>query len=84
MTPIPQVKSKFRTLILLAGFGFLYIPILLLIIYSFNESRLVTRITSYNVCYTKLLRRSCKQQIIYILASAAGHSFLRYFRNNFV
>ena len=42
MTPIPQVKSKFRTFILLAGFGFLYVPILLLIVYSFNESRLVT------------------------------------------
>lgn len=42
MTPIPEIKSKFRTLILLLGFGFLYVPILLLIIYSFNESKLVT------------------------------------------
>ena len=29
-------------LVLLAGFGFLYVPIILLIIFSFNESRLVT------------------------------------------
>ena len=28
--------------VLVAGFGFLYIPIVILIIYSFNESRLVT------------------------------------------
>lgn len=42
MTPIPAIKSPLRTLILWLGFSFLYIPILLLIIYSFNESRLVT------------------------------------------
>ncbi len=42
MTPIPVIHSKFRTLVLLLGFGFLYVPILLLIIYSFNESKLVT------------------------------------------
>ena len=41
-TPIPQIKSPWRTLSLLLGFGFLYAPILILIIYSFNESRLVT------------------------------------------
>ena len=49
MTPIPQVKSKFRTFILLAGFGFLYVPILLLIVYSFNESRLVTVWSGFSV-----------------------------------
>ena len=41
-TPIPQIKSPWRTLSLLLGIGFLYAPILILIIYSFNESRLVT------------------------------------------
>ncbi len=49
MTPIPQIKSKFRTFILLAGFGFLYVPILLLIVYSFNESRLVTVWSGFSV-----------------------------------
>ncbi len=49
MTPVPQVKSKFRTFILLAGFGFLYVPILLLIVYSFNESRLVTVWSGFSV-----------------------------------
>lgn len=49
MTPIPQVKSKFRTFIQLAGFGFLYVPILLLIVYSFNESRLVTVWSGFSV-----------------------------------
>ncbi len=34
--------SLFNKLSLIFGFAFLYIPILLLIIYSFNESRLVT------------------------------------------
>ncbi len=42
MTPIPHIKSPWRTLSLLLGFAFLYAPILILIIYSFNESRLVT------------------------------------------
>ncbi len=49
MTPVPQVKSKFRTFILLSGFGFLYVPILLLIVYSFNESRLVTVWSGFSV-----------------------------------
>jgi len=34
--------SKFNIVSLVAGFSFLYLPIVLLIIYSFNESRLVT------------------------------------------
>lgn len=49
MTPIPQVKSPFRTLILLAGFAFLYVPILLLIVYSFNGSRLVTVWSGFSI-----------------------------------
>ena len=34
--------SLFNLVSLVLGFGFLYVPILLLVIYSFNESRLVT------------------------------------------
>ncbi|TXR54891.1 ABC transporter permease subunit [Reinekea thalattae] len=42
MNAIPVYSSKLRWVILAAVFSFLYLPILLLIIYSFNESRLVT------------------------------------------
>lgn len=34
--------SKFNILSLIIGFGFLYVPIIFLVFYSFNESRLVT------------------------------------------
>ena len=37
-----QDRSLFRTLVLALGFAFLYIPIVSLIVYSFNKSRLVT------------------------------------------
>jgi putrescine transport system permease protein len=37
-----QGRSLFRTLVLALGFAFLYIPIVSLIVYSFNNSRLVT------------------------------------------
>ncbi len=37
-----QGRSWFRTLSLIVGFAFLYIPIASLIVYSFNKSRLVT------------------------------------------
>ena len=56
-TPIPQVKSPWRTLCLLLGFGFLYAPILILIIYSFNESRLVTVWSNFSIkWYFELFR----------------------------
>ncbi len=37
-----QGLSKFSISSLIFGFGFLYVPILILIVYSFNDSRLVT------------------------------------------
>ncbi|AEY02151.1 putrescine transporter subunit: membrane component of ABC superfamily [Oceanimonas sp. GK1] len=42
MNTIPVSRSWARPVILWLGFGFLYAPMLLLIIYSFNSSRLVT------------------------------------------
>ncbi|OIN13138.1 ABC transporter permease subunit [Oceanisphaera psychrotolerans] len=42
MDHIPVSRSRLRPGILLLGFGFLYLPMLILIIYSFNSSRLVT------------------------------------------
>jgi len=49
VTPIPQIKSKFRTLVLVLGYAFLYAPILSLVIYSFNESRLVTVWSGFSI-----------------------------------
>lgn len=42
MNPIPVNNSPLKWGILFLGFTFLYLPILLLIIYSFNENKLVT------------------------------------------
>ncbi|ANO35056.1 ABC transporter permease subunit [Vibrio breoganii] len=42
MNDIPVYKSKLKWAILAAGFTFLYLPIFILIIFSFNENRLVT------------------------------------------
>ena len=56
-TPIPQIKSPWRTLALLLGFGFLYAPILILVFYSFNESRLVTVWSGFSIkWYFELFR----------------------------
>ncbi|NIF22867.1 MULTISPECIES: putrescine ABC transporter permease PotI [Pantoea] len=42
MTTLPAVRSPWRIVILLLGFVFLYAPMLLLVVYSFNSSPLVT------------------------------------------
>ncbi|AFJ47639.1 putrescine ABC transporter permease PotI [Shimwellia blattae] len=42
MNNLPVVRSPWRILILVIGFTFLYAPMLMLVIYSFNSSRLVT------------------------------------------
>lgn len=42
MNPLPVVRSPWRILILVLGFSFLYAPMLILVIYSFNSSKLVT------------------------------------------
>ncbi|SLM62960.1 MULTISPECIES: putrescine ABC transporter permease PotI [Dickeya] len=42
MNNLPAVRSPWRTLILVLGYSFLYAPMLMLVIYSFNSSRLVT------------------------------------------
>jgi putrescine transport system permease protein len=39
---MPGSLSRFNVVSLVLGFAFLYLPIVLLVIYSFNESRLVT------------------------------------------
>jgi putrescine transport system permease protein len=42
MTRAPDKLSRFNTASLALGFAFLYLPIVILVIYSFNASRLVT------------------------------------------
>ncbi len=42
MNKLPVVRSPWRILILVLGFTFLYAPMLMLVIYSFNSSKLVT------------------------------------------
>ncbi|MDN6550893.1 MAG: putrescine ABC transporter permease PotI, partial [Enterobacterales bacterium] len=42
MNTLPVVRSPWRIVILAVCFFFLYAPMLLLVIYSFNSSKLVT------------------------------------------
>ena len=42
MNNLPVVRSPWRIVILLLGFTFLYAPMLMLVIYSFISSKLVT------------------------------------------
>ncbi len=42
MNDIPVSNARLKPLILTLGLGFLYLPMIILIIYSFNSSRLVT------------------------------------------
>ena len=52
-----QGRSWFRLTALVLGFAFLYIPIVSLIVYSFNESKLVTVWAGFSTkWYGELLR----------------------------
>lgn len=42
MNNLPEVRSVWRRIILIVGYTFLYAPMLMLVIYSFNSSKLVT------------------------------------------
>ena len=71
-TPIPQIKSPWRTLSLLLGFGFLYAPILILIVYSFNESRLVTVWSQFSIkWYYELFQDLQMMAVVRLLQSVA-------------
>ncbi|TCS40656.1 ABC transporter permease subunit [Reinekea marinisedimentorum] len=57
MNAIPEYNSKWKWMIIGLVLAFLYIPILLLMIYSFNESRLVTVWSGFSTkWYGELLR----------------------------
>lgn len=57
MNNLPVVHSPWRIVILLLGFTFLYAPMLMLVIYSFNSSKLVTVWAGWSTrWYGELLR----------------------------
>ncbi len=51
MNDLPVVRSPWRILILVLGFTFLYAPMLMLVIYSFNSSKLVTVWAGWSTCW---------------------------------
>ena len=59
MNQLPVVRSPWRILILLLGLTFLYAPMLMLVIYSFNSSKLVTVWAGWSTrWYTQLFHDS--------------------------
>ena len=59
MNQLPVVRSPWRILILVLGFTFLYSPMLMLVIYSFNSSKLVTVWAGWSTrWYTQLFHDS--------------------------
>ncbi|CAM4004546.1 putrescine ABC transporter permease PotI [Rahnella bruchi] len=59
MNQLPVVRSPWRIFILVLGFTFLYAPMLMLVIYSFNSSKLVTVWAGWSTrWYTQLFHDS--------------------------
>lgn len=59
MNQLPVVRSPWRIVILVLGFTFLYAPMLMLVIYSFNSSKLVTVWAGWSTrWYTQLFHDS--------------------------
>lgn len=59
MNPLPVVRSPWRIVILVLGFAFLYAPMVILVIYSFNSSKLVTVWAGWSTrWYTQLFHDS--------------------------
>ncbi|MHA0854035.1 ABC transporter permease subunit [Serratia nematodiphila] len=69
MNNLPVVRSPWRIAILTVGFTFLYAPMLMLVIYSFNSSKLVTVWAGWSTrWYSELFHDSA-------MISAMGHAF---------
>ena len=60
--PAPEVKSVWRLIVLALGFFFLYMPIIVLIVYSFNDSQLVTVWSKFSLRWYKELFVGVQQQ----------------------
>lgn len=59
MNNLPEVRSVWRRVILTVGYTFLYAPMLMLVIYSFNSSKLVTVWAGWSTrWYTQLFNDS--------------------------
>lgn len=59
MNNLPEVRSVWRRVILIVGYTFLYAPMLMLVIYSFNSSKLVTVWAGWSTrWYTQLFNDS--------------------------
>ncbi|MCG8707325.1 putrescine ABC transporter permease PotI [Brenneria sp. 4F2] len=55
MNNLPVVRSPWRILILVLCFTFLYAPMLMLVVYSFNSSKLVTVWAGWSTCWYSAL-----------------------------
>ncbi|MFN3988065.1 MAG: ABC transporter permease subunit [Rhodocyclaceae bacterium] len=74
MDNVPVSRSWLRRLVLILGYGFLYIPMIILIIYSFNSSRLVTVWAGWSThWYGELFR---DQQIIKAILLSLSIAFM--------
>ena len=67
--------SRFNLVSLTLGFAFLYLPILLLVIYSFNESKLVTVWGGFSTkWYGEMLKNSGLMDAAWVTARVAVFS----------
>ncbi|MGK2889392.1 MAG: putrescine ABC transporter permease PotI [Candidatus Malihini olakiniferum] len=75
MNNLPVVRSPWRTLILVIGFTFLYAPMLMLVIYSFNSSKLVTVWTGWSTqWYSALFHDSAMMGAVALSLTIAAAS----------
>lgn len=75
MNTLPVVRSPWRILILVLGFMFLYAPMLMLVIYSFNSSQLVTVWAGWSTkWYGEVFRDSAMMSAVGLSLSVAALS----------
>jgi len=68
--------SAFNVVSLTFGFAFLYIPMLILVIYSFNASKLVTVWAGFSTkWYGELLQNEAFLDAAWVTLSSAVHFF---------
>ncbi|MFP1754970.1 putrescine ABC transporter permease PotI [Lonsdalea quercina] len=75
MNDLPAVRSPWRIVILVLGFTFLYAPMLMLVVYSFNSSRLVTVWAGWSTqWYTSLFHDSAMISAVVLSLTIAAAS----------
>lgn len=73
MNNLPVVRSPWRILILVIGFTFLYAPMLMLVVYSFNSSKLVTVWAGWSTrWYGELFRDSAMMNAVELSLTIAA------------